>query len=51
MAEYLHSTVARLEALGIHDRHLWLLQEMVAQRIERAHDLSVASVLPAAGER
>lgn len=37
MAEYLFSTVSHLEALGIHDRHLWHLQEMVAERIENAH--------------
>ena len=35
MAEYLFSTVSHLEELGIHDRHLWRLQEMVAERIER----------------
>ena len=32
-AEYLMNTVAHLEALGIHDRYLWRLQEMVADRI------------------
>ncbi len=32
-AEYLMNTVAQLEARGIHDRHLWLLQELVAARI------------------
>lgn len=32
-AEYLHNTVAHLEAKGIHDRHLWHLQELVAERI------------------
>ncbi|MEO3997131.1 gamma-glutamylcyclotransferase [Mesorhizobium sp. CAU 1732] len=37
MAEYLFSTVSRLEELGIHDRYLWRLQELVAERIERAH--------------
>lgn len=37
MAEYLFSTVAHLEQLGIHDRHLWRLQALVAERIERAH--------------
>jgi cation transport protein ChaC len=36
MAEYLHSTVHHLEELGIHDKQLWLLQEMVAERIEAA---------------
>jgi cation transport protein ChaC len=34
-AEYLHNTVSHLESRGIHDRHLWRLQELVAQRIER----------------
>ena len=32
-AEYLLNTVAHLEERGIHDRGLWQLQEMVAQRI------------------
>ncbi len=32
-AEYLYHTVAHLEAKGIHDRHLWQLQELVAQKI------------------
>jgi cation transport protein ChaC len=36
MAEYLHSTVRHLEDLGLHDRQLWRLQEMVAARIEAA---------------
>jgi cation transport protein ChaC len=35
-AEYLLNTVTHLEARGIHDTHLWRLQELVAQRIERA---------------
>jgi cation transport protein ChaC len=34
MAEYLRSTVSHLEELGIHDGHLWRLQEMAAARIE-----------------
>ncbi len=33
MAEYLRSTVERLEAMGIRDDRLWRLQEMVAERI------------------
>jgi cation transport protein ChaC len=37
MADYLFSTVSHLEALGIHDRHLWQLQEMVAERIVAEH--------------
>lgn len=35
MAEYLRSTVEHLEARGIHDRYLWRLQELVADRLER----------------
>ena len=35
MAEYLHSTVSHLEQRGIHDRYLWRLQELVADRIAR----------------
>jgi cation transport protein ChaC len=34
MAEYLLNTVAHLENLGIHDPHLWRLQELVAAQIE-----------------
>jgi len=37
MAEYLFSTVQKLEELGIHDRNLWRLQGMVADRIDAAH--------------
>lgn len=37
MAEYLHATVEHLEQIGIHDPHLWALQELVAQRIEATH--------------
>jgi cation transport protein ChaC len=36
MADYLHQTVKGLEDLGIHDAHLWRLQELVAERIEAA---------------
>ncbi len=36
MAEYLHNTVRHLEEFGLRDRHLWRLQEMVAERIEAA---------------
>jgi cation transport protein ChaC len=36
MAEYLFHTVRHLEDMGIHDRHLWRLQELVADRIEAA---------------
>ncbi len=34
MAEYLLNTVTHLEELGIHDPHLWRLQELVAAQIE-----------------
>jgi glutathione-specific gamma-glutamylcyclotransferase len=34
MAEYLYNTVSQLEELGIGDRFLWRLQELVADRIE-----------------
>jgi cation transport protein ChaC len=36
MAEYLQSTVRHLEDRGLHDGHLWHLQELVAERIEAA---------------
>jgi cation transport protein ChaC len=39
MAEYLFSTVSKLEELGIHDRNLWRLQALVADRIDAAHQL------------
>jgi glutathione-specific gamma-glutamylcyclotransferase len=37
MAEYLFSTVQKLEELGIHDRNLWRMQALVADRIDAAH--------------
>ena len=37
MAEYVYSTTMKLEELGIHDKNLWRLQELVAERIERAY--------------
>ena len=51
MAEYLLSTVGQLEALGIHDRHLWRLQELVAERIEREHDPADETTSARLGER
>lgn len=36
MTEYLFSTVRTLEERGIHDRYLWRLQALVAERIEAA---------------
>ncbi len=35
MAEYLLNTVTELEKAGVHDPHLWSLQSMVAERLER----------------
>jgi len=40
MADYLCQTVKGLEDLGIHDPHLWRLQELVAERIEAAHPIA-----------
>jgi len=34
-AEYLYNTVSHLEELGIHDRNLWRLQALVADKLER----------------
>ena len=39
MAEYLFSTVRHLEELGIHDRYMWRIQELVAERIEKAYGI------------
>lgn len=37
-AEYLLETVLKCEELGIHDRFLWRLQELVAERMGKAAD-------------
>lgn len=37
MAEYLFQTVSMLESLGIHDRNLWRLQALLADRIDALH--------------
>jgi len=34
MAEYLHSSVTHLEQCGIHDRYLWRLHQLVADKLE-----------------
>ena len=34
MADYLHNTVRHLEEAGLHDGHLWRLQELVGERLE-----------------
>lgn len=36
-AAYLFQTVHKLEELGIHDRYVWQLQELVADEIRRMH--------------
>lgn len=36
-AEYLYNTVSHLEALGIRDRNLWRLQQLVAEEIALAY--------------
>jgi len=46
MAEYLLNTVIELERAGIHDLHLWRLQEMVAERLERLPSPAAAPPLP-----
>jgi len=38
-AEYLYNTVRHLEELGIRDRNLWRLQELVAAEIKAIHGL------------
>jgi glutathione-specific gamma-glutamylcyclotransferase len=42
-AEYLHNTVSHLEERGIHDRNLWRLQALVAERIRRQGNRPSAS--------
>ncbi|MEQ1770392.1 MAG: gamma-glutamylcyclotransferase [Devosia sp.] len=37
MAEYLYSTVSKLEELDIHDRNMWRLQALLADYIEAHH--------------
>jgi glutathione-specific gamma-glutamylcyclotransferase len=43
MADYLLNTVVHLEAAGIHDRALWRLQELVAERLEELPCLESAA--------
>jgi cation transport protein ChaC len=47
MAEYLFATVSKLEELGIHDRNLWRLQALVAERIEARSDWIQSDPVPA----
>ena len=44
MAEYLLNTVTELELAGVHDLHLWRLQEMVAERLERLPELAAVPI-------
>ena len=39
-AEYLYNTVAHLEAMGIHDRNLWRLQDLVAAELKQIHSIA-----------
>ena len=45
-AAYLFHTVSKLDELGIRDRNLWRLQEMVADEIRRLHQVSSAAPQP-----
>lgn len=52
-AEYLYNTVSHLEELGIHDRNLWRLQALVADRIARCTaktDAAARALDPAGGQ-
>lgn len=42
-AEYLRETAFRLEELGIHDRSLWQLQTLVAERLEARMSLDISN--------
>ena len=43
MTEYLYQTVSMLESLGIHDRNLWRMQKLVAERIDAAYPQASSS--------
>jgi cation transport protein ChaC len=45
-AAYLFNTVAKLDELGIRDRNLWRLQQLVADEIRRLHTPSSATPQP-----
>ena len=45
-AAYLFHTVSKLDELGIRDRNLWRLQQMVADEIRRLHQASLAAPQP-----
>ena len=46
MVEYLFSTVSILDSLGIRDRNLWRLQELVADRVDRSFPAGEAGDKP-----
>ncbi|OWW20178.1 gamma-glutamylcyclotransferase [Noviherbaspirillum denitrificans] len=48
-AEYLFNTVCKLEERGIHDRYLWQLQRLVAERIKPALPNPPATSIPLNG--
>lgn len=50
MAEYLLNTVTELERAGVHDLHLWRLQEMVAERLERLPEPAAVPLHPGADD-
>jgi cation transport protein ChaC len=45
-AEYLYNTVLYLEERGIHDRNLWRLQHLVAERIASMNVVTSSATLP-----
>ena len=47
-AAYLFHTVARLDELGIRDRNLWRLQQLVADEIKMLHATSTTAAVPLA---
>ncbi len=51
MAEYLLNTVTELERAGVHDLHLWRLQEMVAARLERLPEPVAAALGQGPGDQ
>lgn len=49
MAEYVHNTVKHLGEMGIHDRLLWRMQELIAERIEAATTHPTSAVVSGTG--
>lgn len=46
-AEYLYNTVSHLEQRGIHDRNLWRLQRLVAERISNSYKITDSNQIAA----